>query len=273
VQNYGVYWKPAPLLYPPYLRTRIKRCRGVGAGSLYAPWLKVRDVPSKGTSVISRGIHTSRPHHLLSELEAIYFYLVERRASTVDIREQWPILDIDRTLELSAHFGVRQGTRNGYPQPYTIDLLITERIEGELRYRAASVKSPEDARDPLVRLRLAVEHAWCQERGIPWTLVDTRQFNKTMLETLRFMRGWFRHRYVPDRLLPDRFVNQFLTVYSPNQPLSELLASLSKRLRQPLTVIEDTFRYCAWSNQLRPSLIHPLTLDRPVVLQAVPAYA
>lgn len=268
-----MYWKPNPLLYPPYLRNRIKRCRGVGAGSHYVPWLKVRDVPSMGTSAMSRGIHTSRTHHLLSELEAIYFYLIERRASTVDIREQWPILEIDQTLELCARFGVRQATRNGYPEPFTIDLLITERISGKLRYRAASIKSPEDARDPLVRLRLAVEHAWCQERGIPWTLVDTTQFNKTMLETLRFMRAWFRHQYVSDPLLEDRFVSQFVAVYSPNQLLNELLANLSKLLRQPMTVIEDTFRYCAWSNQLRPSLLHPLALDRPVVLQAVPPYA
>ena len=224
-------------------------------------------MPSEGTSTISLGIHTGRPHHLLSELEAIYFFLVERRASTVDIREQWPILDIDRTLELCARFGVRHATRSGYPEPFTIDLLITEQVDGELKYRAASIKSPEDARDPFVRLRLAVEHAWCQERGIPWTLVDTARFNKTTLETLRFMRAWFRHQYVSAPSLEDRFVDQFVVAYAPNRPLNELLAKLSKLLRQPMAVMEDTFRYCAWSNRLKPSLRHPLTLDTPVVLQ------
>lgn len=262
-----VHWKPNPLLYPPHLRPRVKRRRGVGSGALYVPWLKVRDVPSKGTSAIIRGVPTGRPHHLLSELEAIYFFLVERQASTVDIREQWPILDFDRTLELCERFGVRHAARNGYPEPFTIDLLITERVNGELRHRAASVKSPEDARDPLVRLRLAVEHAWCQERGIPWTLVDTTQFDKTMLETLRFMRAWFRHRYVSDSLLEDRFVNHFAATYTPSRPLGELLAKLSKLLRQPITVMEDAFRYCAWSNRIRPSLTHSLALDAPVVLR------
>ncbi len=262
-----MHWKPNPLLYPPHLRARIKRRRGVGLGSLYVPWLKVRDVPSKGTSAIIRGVSTGRPHHLLSELEAIYFFLIERRASTVDLREQWPILDFDRTLELCEQFGVRHTARSGYPEPFTIDLLITERVDGELRYRAASVKSPEDARDPFVRLRLAVEHAWCQERGIPWTLVDTTQFNKTMLETLRFMRAWFRHRYVSDSSLENRFVEQFAAAYSPNLPLGELLAKLSKLLRQPATVMEDAFRYCAWSNRIQPSLVHPLALNAPVVLR------
>ena len=171
-----------------------------------------------------------------------------------------------------AEINMRHTARDGYPEPFTIDLLITERVDGELRYRAASVKSPEDARDPLIRLRLAVEHAWCQERGIPWTLVDTTRFNKTMLETLRFMRAWFRHRYVSDSSLEDRFVDQFTAAYATNQPLGELLVKISKLLRQPMTVMEDMFRYCAWSNRIQPSLMHPLALDMPVVLRTDAAH-
>lgn len=163
----GVFWKSDPLLYPPYLQSRITRSRGIGSGPRYVPWLKVRDVPSRGTSQVSQGVFSGRSHHLLSELEATYFFLLERRAGTAEIREQWPILDMDRTLELCARFGVRPRIRNGYPEPFTIDFLITERVDGQLRNRAASVKSPEDAQDPDTRLRLAVEHAWCQDHDIP----------------------------------------------------------------------------------------------------------
>jgi len=266
--NGGVYWRPDPLLYPPYLRARIKRRRGVGSGASYVPWLKVRDVPSRGTSVVTCGVFSGRSHHLLSELEAIYFYLLERRADTTEIREQWPILDIDRTLELCARFGVRQRMRSGYPEPFTIDFLITERVEGRLVHRAASVKSPSDARDPDTRLRLAVEHAWCQDRGIPWTLVNTERFDKTMLENLRFLRGWFRHQYAPDSALEDRFVAQFAAHHAPNRPLNEMLALVSRAIRQPVAAMEDVFRYCAWSGRIRPSLAHPLAINAPVVLAA-----
>lgn len=268
-----VHWKSDPLLYPPYLRTRIRRGRGVGNGPSYAPWLKARDVPSRGTSVITRGILSGRSHHLLSELEAIYFFLIERRACTVEIREQWPIFDIDRTLELCTRFGVRHAVRKGFPEPFTIDFLITERIGGELKYRAASVKSPDDARDPSVRLRLAVEHAWCLDRNIPWTLVDTGRFDKTVLQNLRFLRAWFRHRYVSEPSLEDRFMTEFEGAYTSNRPLNELVAQLAKSLRQSTKVVEDMFRYCAWSNRIRPSLRHPLALDLPVVLQTAAAHA
>ncbi len=268
-----MHWKPDPLLYPPYLRARIRRYRGIGSGSRYVPWLKVRDVPSRGTSMVSRGVFSGRTHHLLSELEAIYFYLLERRSGTTEIREQWPILDMDRTLELCAKFGVRPRIKNGYPEPFTIDFLITERINGRLTHRAASVKSPEDARDPGTRMRLAVEHAWCKDRGIPWTLVNTQRFDKTMLETLRFLRGWFRHQYAPNAALEDRFMTQFAAHYAPNRPLSQVLSPVSRLLRQPIATVEDAFRYCAWSGKIQPSLAHPLAMSLPVVLTTDRAHA
>src|SRR5579859_517756 len=153
-----MHWKPKPELYPPYLRRRIARGRGVREGTSYVPWLKVRDVPSKGTSSVVSGIVVDRTHHLLSALEATYFYLIERRPQTVDILEQWPILDIDGTLKLTQLRGVRHPFKGPYPEPFTIDLLIAERTATGLHYRAASIKSPEDANDSDVRRRLAVEH-------------------------------------------------------------------------------------------------------------------
>jgi hypothetical protein len=262
-----VHWKPDPTLYPPYVRARIGRGRGVREGSEYVPWFKVRDVPSRGTSAIINGVLTGRDHHLLSDLEAIYFYLIERKITTVDIREQWPILDFDRTLELCSRLGVHHTMQDGHPVPFTIDFLITETVSGALKYRAASVKTPEDARDPHVRLRLAVEYAWCQERGIPWTLVDTRSFNKKILQNFHFLRAWFRHRYTPNSSFEARFVEVFNAAYAPNRQLVDLLTQLSRDLRQPITVMEDCFRYCAWSGQLRASLQHSITLNSPVVLE------
>lgn len=261
-----MHWKPDPALYPPYLASRIRRGRGVNEGQRYVPWLKVRDVRSRGTSSMPPGITVKRPHHLLSELEAIYFYLTERKATTVDIREQWPILHIDRTIELGLQFGVRHPFKGHYPDPFTIDFLITECVDGEIRYRAASIKTPEDAADPAIRLRLAVEHVWCSEQGIPWTLVDTKAFNKTMLATLRFMRGWFKDRFEPKDELVDRFAEQFQAIYRPNVLLSELLHTASKRLRLSEQTAQSTFQYCAWRNAIQVSLQHPLLLNKPLVL-------
>lgn len=261
-----MYWKSAPLLYPPSLRPRVRRGRGVLQGEFYRPWLFVRDVPSKGTSLVSSGILTGRPHHLLSELEAIYFFLTERRTGVIDIREQWPILETDRTLELCAEMKVRHKLRLGSPEPFTIDFLITEQAGGVLSYRAASVKSVEDAKDPEIRLRLAVEYRWCSERGIPWTLVDTSRFNKTLLQNLRFLRSWFRHRYEPTPALETQFLAILRSEYTRNELLRDLVARVATASRLPLAQAEDMFRYCTWHDRIKISLSHPIALDKPLIL-------
>ncbi len=268
-----MHWKPNPLLYPQYLRARVRRGRGVGDGLSYISWLTTRDVPSDGTSSIIHGIHINRPYHLLSELEAIYFLILERKPSSADIKEQWPILDIDRTLELCAKYGVRHPYRGSYPEPFTIDFLITTDCDGKLKCRAASIKTPEDAKDPTVRLRLTIEYVWCREHGIPWTLVDTSAFGETLLErktflaNLRFIRAWFRHQYAPDRQRVVHFSQRFNSLYRTNVPLDELIHQAAKTLHLTDTSAQDTFRYCAWADLIKLSLKHPLAMNLPLVLR------
>lgn len=265
-----MYWKPNPDLYPPYLRARIRRGRGVGQGLGYRPWLKVRDVPSQGTSSSVSGIHLRRTYQLLSEHEAIYFFLTERRPSVIDIQEQWPILDIDQTLKLCAQSGVRHSYRGAYPEPFTIDFLITEMIDGEVKCRAASIKTPEDAADPEVRQRLAVELAWCRERGIPWSLVDTSAFNRTLLANLRFLRAWFVNHYKPNFESVALFTQQFQVSYGTNILLDELIERVATRLHLASSLARNTFLYCAWSGRIKVSFQHPLSLNQPLTLHRVP---
>lgn len=232
----------------------------------YKSWLSIRDVPSMGTSSSVPGLKVKRPIHTLSELETTYFYLTERAPNVVDIREQWPILDLDRTLRLCSDLGVRHGYRGSYPEPFTIDFLITEENGGIVSYRAASIKTAKDALDPKVRQRLAVEYAWCSERGIPWKLVDTSVFDKTLLNTLRYIRRWFQNHYSPDAEQADFFAQLFLSHYRPNVTLQSLLSTMAKRFGILGSELIDIFCYCAWSSRLPISLQHPLLMNKPLVL-------
>lgn len=264
-----MHWVPDHKLYPPYLKTRIQRGRGVSKGIDYKPWLKIRDVPSIGTSSSISGIIIPRPYNLLSELETIYFYLIERKKSTFDIQEQWPILDIDRTLELCAEYGVRHNFRGSNPEPFTIDFLITSKnAQYTSEIRAASIKTPEDASNPLIRQRLLIEYLWCKERGIPWTLIDTSRFTKTLLENLRFIRSWHRHRYIPNPEIEAFFLKRFDFTYSKNIVLNDINKLISKKLFISENLALDTFRYCAWTNQIDICLEHSIALNKPIVLRS-----
>ena len=261
-------WTRDPKLYPPYLRPRIRQGRGVGYGLGYKRWLNIRDVSSQGTSSSVRGIRVARPYHMLSELETIYFFLTERQSSVVDIREQWPVLDIDRTLELCALQGIRHKYSGPYPEPCTIDFLITEKIDGVLCHRAASIKSAKDAADPEIRKRLYVEHTWCLEQGIPWTLIDTSDFDKKLLTLLRFMRGWFQNHFEPDPFAIKLFASEFLRLHSSKMSLRVLISDTARHMCITEVLAENLFRYCAWSDQIPVSLQHMLSMNRPVTLDA-----
>ncbi len=204
-----------------------------------------------------------------TEYEQSEFYLLERDPNVKDIRENLPIFDIDFTLERCARYGLRHSYRDGYPDPFTIDFIITELINGVLQDRALSVKTPDDANDPEVRQRLKVERVWCRDRaGIPWSLVDTSKFSKDLLSTLLFMRAWFQLDYEPD---PDReamFLDYFLRKYTRNTPLRELILRSARALRMTEDMATDTFRYCAWRDRIPVSLRHHLSLHLPLVLRS-----
>jgi len=162
--NDVVYWSPDPELYKPYLRSIIKRGRGIGQGAAYRPMFNVRDVPSDGSAHVIKGIKVPRQFHVLSDLEATHFYVRERDPKIVDIRENFPIYDIDWTMEACVRLGIRHTYKNGHPFPFTLDFVVTEAIDNELTDRVETIKTPADAGNSEVRKRLSVEANWCRIR-------------------------------------------------------------------------------------------------------------
>jgi hypothetical protein len=238
----------------------------MGTGADYQPWLKKRDVPSQGSTSNVRGVRIPRPFHLLSGLEATYFFMLERRANVTDIREQFPILDIPGTLNLCSQQNVRHAYKSGYPEPFTIDFLVTELVDGVEITRAASIKPANKATNQRVRARLAIECDWCHDRTIPWTLVDTSKFTSTVLDTLRFIRGWFQSGYVPQPDVEKRFVEIFSQIYRPNNTLLEMLNSVANWSNISQTEAQIIFRYCAWSRSIEIDIERRLDLRGPISL-------
>jgi ABC-type multidrug transport system fused ATPase/permease subunit len=63
-------------------------------------------VASQGLASRIKGWKTGRVHHLLSELETSYFYLLEWSLSVLDIREQFPLLPLEETLAIADQCGI-----------------------------------------------------------------------------------------------------------------------------------------------------------------------
>ncbi|WP_179106821.1 TnsA endonuclease N-terminal domain-containing protein [Variovorax sp. KK3] len=258
-------WPHDPSLYPTYLRPRVRRGFGLGEGAAYQPWIRVRDFGSKGTCSNFKGVKIRRPFHFLSSLEATNYLLLERDPDVLDIREQYPILDLKSTLQLCAQHKIKHGKRSGFPEPFTIDFMVTRREAYGTSIQAQSIKSAADRRLPKVQERLNIEYQWCKEVGVPWACVETEDFTKQLLRNLRFIRRWFVDRYDPNEESAQRFADAFARSYQLGTPLTELIRMAGSRCCYRHTA-ENLFQYCAWTNLLKVDLRRPISLNHSVVL-------
>src|SRR5436309_2818870 len=119
-----------------------KEGRGQGEFSFYLPWLNIQDVPSEGRSHRPKGWKTHRIHQLLSDLELKFFYHLEWTEDVLDIREQYPILNREETIQIAEEKGINhpKDNKTGTPIVMTTDFLITIRLSNEIKYLARSIK-------------------------------------------------------------------------------------------------------------------------------------
>jgi hypothetical protein len=260
-------WARDPNLYPPYLRSRIRRGLGVGRGISYKPWRDIGNTGTKGTAGCVHGIRVDRRYEILDERARAYFYLLERREEISDVQEKWPILDIDRTLQLAGEFDVDHPLHEIFPEPICVDFLIKEGSTPGSGYRAAALAGSVNTISERNQRLLLIQQRWCQEHSIDWTLVDTSRLNKTVLDSLHFVRSWYRHRLDPDTKIADSFAKCFLDTYERNVVLDRLVETSRKRLRLASETALDLFRYCAWSRRIPVSLEHRIAKNCPVTLQ------
>ena len=95
----------------------------------YKPWIQIQDFPSRGIVSRVKGRKIGRVHHLMSNLEIEYFYLLDWSEKTQDIREQYPLEDLTTAISIAETAGIRYpyDKASGFPYIMTSDFLITTR--------------------------------------------------------------------------------------------------------------------------------------------------
>ncbi|CAH8718956.1 TnsA endonuclease N-terminal domain-containing protein [Paenibacillus thiaminolyticus] len=153
---------------------RLKEGRGQGHFADYQPYVKTYDFSSDGVRSRDLGWKSERIHHFMSRGEYYYYLVLEFSDRIVDIREQYPLLPKERTIEIANELNVpHPSDDNGDPVVMTTDFNIT--ILGE--------KHPEDLRDvirtvkPTMELttatlqKLEIERRFFEEKGMDWGVV------------------------------------------------------------------------------------------------------
>jgi hypothetical protein len=168
-----------------------KEGRGEGSGKDYKPWHRVREVPSKGRSSRPPGWKTNREHHLLSDNETRLFYLFEWSDAVKDIREQYPLLDLDLAMSIADDMGIKYPIQNDTPWILTTDFMLTVNQNGKSVQIARTVKETKDLEKQSVAEKFELERRYYIAKGIDWGIVTEKHIPRLLAENV----GWVHPDY------------------------------------------------------------------------------
>lgn len=210
----------------------IKEGRGSGEFENYKPWLTVRDVPSDGRVSREMGTKVNREYHFLSDLERYFFYILEWQDSIIDIREQYPILDIEKTVEIAEILGFAhpKDPKTKINIVMTVDFMITyKNVKGEVCYCARSIKMFKDLLQKRTLEKLLIEKYYFDQLGIDWGVVTDKEINKDFAVNLQELRQYQLFPFGVDESVLNVLKHRISSV-NPKEKVTHTLKKLSEEV-------------------------------------------
>lgn len=199
------------------LQRFLKEGRGSGDLDNYKPWLTVQDFPSMGRATRIRGSKTWRIHHLFTDSQLKYFYLLEFENSVCDIKEHFPILDY-QTIKDKDGLNFKLFTDKESKCPYvlcTTFLITIMNNDGKKKIIARGIKGASELAKRTTLDKLEIERRFWNEREADFRLVTNKDIPVQRARNIEWLH-------------PALFDEQFHT-YSTSE-LCELSVGLSERL-------------------------------------------
>ena len=149
--------------------------RGQGEGEMYLPWISIHDFSSLGTVSRIFSYKANRVLHFMSRNELYYFYLLEWSDKVLDIREQFPLLDLELATDIAGKAGIKYPTDNisGFPYVLTCDFMITT----ENGIKARTIKCSGELNNRRTLEKLEIERRYWKELGIEWRIVTEKEID------------------------------------------------------------------------------------------------
>ena len=237
-------------------------CEGRGSGTMeqYKPWITIHDLASRGFVSRVYGLKTRRIHHLLSRNETAFFYILDESERVLDIREQFPLLPVDETVQIAQDAGIwhPRDPESRYPYVMTSDFLIT--TPDGLCVR--SVKETKDLARIRVREKLEIERRYWKERGVDWKIVTEEQIDFQKARNIEWMR---KARGYPDMMPEDADTESILAFFQELYEGSSLSIAQIARATEEAFLLEKgagllTYQYLIMKKRLRVDLSLPMDI-------------
>ena len=245
--------------YHTYLRF-LRNGRGMGDLASYKPWITIHDFPSKGKVVRILGRKTNRIHHLLSQLEKTYFLILDNDPSVEDIKEQFP-LPLAMTQMCAARLGIKHPCVNGFSYVMTTDFMVKRNGS----WYAIQIKTAKDAEKERVKEKFAIEKAYYDSVGIPWSLITEKGLPPVVAENYYWLTsGEAFEQLVPDRIQRTCMKLAFLEMYDDYTiPFHAIIAGMDQMCSVEKGTTMQLFKSCLMDNSIPFNHLEPINLEEP----------
>lgn len=173
------------------LQRYLNEGRGRGEGKEYIPWIKIQDFPSKGRATRVLGTKTKRVHNLLTDLQTKCFYIWEWDKQVIDIREHYPLIDLNEYIELDdIDLDLFRDKETGEVYVITTTFLLTvKESDGTINYYARSVKSKVELCKRTTMEKLEIERRYWEAKGIHWAIVTEDNVPELKAKNIEWIHG------------------------------------------------------------------------------------
>ncbi len=216
------------------IQKRIDEGRGQGVGADYRPWLHVQDVPSTGIASRIKSWKVGRIHHLFSRLETNLFFNLEWSRQVSDIREQYPLLNLEETMAIADKIGVRHPTDPKTQEciVMTTDFLVTVFDGVTSRQIARTVKPASELQSDRILEKFEIERRYWEARQISWGIVTEREISAIVAKNVQWLHRSYHLSEYPElnALRLSQIEEAIMSSISSGLPLAQITCECDDRL-------------------------------------------
>lgn len=176
-----------------FIEKMIKEGRGQNEGENYRSWIYVHQVSTWGLNNRPCGLTIKREYQLRTNQEYYYFQALDLYPSIVDIREHFPIIDIEESISIAEALNIRHPTEPNSNQPsvLTVEFFVTFEEELRVRFEAHLLRSKSMLEKRAAIEVIAIIHEYFARRHIPLKIaveIDTRS---PLIKTLEVLKAHY----------------------------------------------------------------------------------
>ena len=245
----------------------IKDGKGQGVGKNYNPWICTQTFPSAGRVSRVLGWKTGRIHHLLSDLQTRYFYMLEWEDNVTDIREHFPLINPQDTIKEKEdlRFDLFTDKDSGTPYVISTNFLITIKdSNGSNTYLARTVKKDLELEKKNTLERLEIERRYWEAKGIDWGIVTQKEISNTFARNIEWVhpslysyqeRGFQQEEivYMGSVLLERLIDNSF--------PIRKVAVDFDKEFNYESGTGLFVFKFLVASKQIDIDMMNPIDIN------------